>query len=144
MDRFAFTTAVRKPTGPASRYGLIPGDHVRVWRGFYWHHAVVVGEDRVIEFGGGAGGGPVRSTPIGAFARGGRIELVVRGGPNAVWRAESQVGRSDFDLLLRNCEHFATWCSSGRWASGQVALIGLLAVVTGLVASVRAEPTLRV
>lgn len=140
MDRFAFTTAARKPMGPASRYGLIPGDHVRVWRGFYWHHAIVVGEDHVIEFGGGAGGGPVRSTPIGAFARGGRIEIVVRGGPIAVWRAESQLGRSDFDLLLRNCEHFATWSSTGRWASGQVALVGLVAAATGLVALVRAEP----
>lgn len=35
-------------------------------------------------------------------------------------RAESQLGRSDFDIVMNNCEHFATWCKTGIKDSEQV------------------------
>lgn len=41
--------------------------------------------------------------------------------PNAVIdRAESRLGESGFDLVLNNCEHFATWCKTGISDSEQV------------------------
>ena len=42
-------------------------------------------------------------------------------GPEAVIkRAESRLGRVDFDIVLNNCEHFATWCKTGIRESAQV------------------------
>lgn len=41
--------------------------------------------------------------------------------PDAVIaRAESRLGRVDFDVVLNNCEHFATWCKTGLSDSEQV------------------------
>jgi hypothetical protein len=41
--------------------------------------------------------------------------------PDAVIaRAESRLGRLDFDVMLNNCEHFATWCKTGTSDSEQV------------------------
>jgi hypothetical protein len=53
--------------------------------------------------------------------------LVGRGGkiaafePDAVVaRAESRLGRRDFNMAINNCEHFATWCKTGLVDSEQV------------------------
>ncbi|ALF54886.1 hypothetical protein ACX27_21960 [Nostoc piscinale CENA21] len=35
-------------------------------------------------------------------------------------RAETLVGKSQYDLGRRNCEHFAVWCKTGRWVSSQI------------------------
>ncbi len=41
--------------------------------------------------------------------------------PDAVLaRAESRLGESGFDIALRNCEHFSTWCKTGISDSEQV------------------------
>jgi lecithin:retinol acyltransferase len=32
-----------------------PGDHLRVWRGLYYHHGIYVGDDQVVQFGGRIG-----------------------------------------------------------------------------------------
>ena len=39
---------------------------------------------------------------------------------SVIARAESKLGRSDFDVVLNNCEHFATWCKTGISDSEQV------------------------
>lgn len=113
-----------------------PGDHVRVSRGLYWHHAIIESWDSVIEFGVGLSGGEVQRVAMSEFAAGGRIELVNRGGAAAVSCAQSQLGLGDFSLLTRNCEHFATWCATGRWESQQVqaavAVGGLVLVLMAL------------
>ena len=31
-----------------------------------------------------------------------------------------RLGEQDYNLLFNNCEHFATWCKTGRHRSGQV------------------------
>lgn len=50
-----------------------------------------------------------RNTSVGVFD------------PDAVIaRAESQLGRMDFDMVMNNCEHFATWCKTGLSDSEQV------------------------
>ena len=51
----------------------------------------------------------------------GREVTVGRFEPGAVVaRAESQLGRRDFDTMFNNCEHFATWCKTGIRDSQQV------------------------
>ena len=32
----------------------------------------------------------------------------------------SRLGEQNYNLLFNNCEHFATWCKTGRHSSGQV------------------------
>lgn len=114
---------------------LQPGDHVSVSRGAYDHHAIYIGNGVLVEFGNGLLGGPVDYVDHSAYSRGTRLTLVRRGGRRAVERAESQLGRNDFNLATRNCEHFATWCSTGHWRSTQVrnaAIGGACAVVLAL------------
>lgn len=61
-----------------------------------------------------------------AGEEGGAGEEGTRGGnkpfsPDAVIRrAESRLGRSGFDIMQNNCEHFATWCKTGIKDSEQV------------------------
>ena len=35
-------------------------------------------------------------------------------------RAMGRLGEQDYNLLFNNCEHYATWCKTGRHRSGQV------------------------
>jgi len=37
-----------------------------------------------------------------------------------VKRAESQLGKGDYNLVFNNCEHFAVWCKTGVHESSQV------------------------
>lgn len=100
------------------------GDHVRVHRLGYQHHAIYVGDHQLIEFGGGVSGGPVAYVTIDEFARNDRVEIVVHDHafpPELVAsRAEQQVGCAGFSLWNNNCEHFATWCVTGHGESRQV------------------------
>ena len=36
-----------------------------------------------------------------------------------VKRANSSVGKTGYNLILNNCEHFARWCCYGEWESTQ-------------------------
>ena len=38
-------------------------------------------------------------------------------------RALSQLGKSEYNLALNNCEHFAMWCKTGGNTSDQVAFV---------------------
>jgi hypothetical protein len=65
---------------------------------------------------------------------------VQAGGDLAVNRAMGDLGRNDFDLVFRNCEHFATWCTTGEWTSRQVQVAGAAALVlVGLVLIARTK-----
>jgi len=124
------------------------GDHVRVRRLGYWHHGIDCGDGTVIHYSGelfdNKRNASVQRTPMGEFARGGRVETVVHDEldtPDCVMmRAESRLGDSGYRILLNNCEHFARWCKTGRHESRQVRSLlrtaGLLcASMAGLVAS---------
>ncbi len=108
----------------------LPGDHLRIWRGVYWHHAIFVGNGRLIEFGGGLFGGPVAYVTWCDFAKSRTPELMVHAdalsSSQIVSRAKSILGRTGFHLLTANCEHFANWCATGRWESHQAQLAGVV------------------
>lgn len=100
------------------------GDHVRVFRIGYQHHAIYVGSGQLVEFGGGVGGGPVAHVTLEDFARRDRAEIVEHDDAlpreDVAVRAEQQIGRDGFALWSNNCEHFASWCATGRGHSEQV------------------------
>ncbi len=123
------------PVKVRARKSFHPGDHVRVWRGCYWHHAIFVGNGLLIEFGGGLFGGPVEYVSWGTFARGNPVERVQHASryppDQIVERAQSRLGMSGFALFANNCEHFANWCATGTAESGQAQFaVGALALLT--------------
>ena len=116
--------------------------HIKVWRSFYWHHGIDVGDGDVIHFSGEPGrrlDAAVRRTSLAGFLRGGELRVVRHRSPlpaeQVRARAARCIGNTGYSLLWRNCEHFARWCAVGRFESPQVrdALAGSVAL--GLVAA---------
>lgn len=54
-----------------------------------------------------------------ALLRGGRTQTSFSPGA-VVERARSRLGEARFDIVLHNCEHFATWCKTGISDSEQI------------------------
>lgn len=106
------------------------GDHIKVRRcnGLYSHHGIDMGDGTVIHFSGE----PCRRrdaricrATLDEFLAGGRLVIAQHDGPlrpveMVVAVAEASLHRQDYALLHNNCEHFATWCKTGRRHSAQV------------------------
>lgn len=122
----------------------IKGRPVKTNRGFYDHFGILLNDGTVVELAKPSEGGRVRRVSFDEFARGNRVVFVSSDSdlpPETIARrALSQVGRSGYRLLSRNCEHFARWSSTGRWKSSQVGAatsialfgLGILALSTAL------------
>lgn len=110
------------------------GDQVYAMRelvgipGVYEHHGIDCGDNTVIHYYK-EGTATVSRTPLKTFARGGRVFIKYQAvsflPQTVVQRAESRLGEQTYDLLTNNCEHFATWCKTGRQESEQLAGFGL-------------------
>jgi hypothetical protein len=106
------------------------GDQVYVYRdllnlsGVYEHHGIDCGDGSVIHYRKPSE--IVEQTSIEIFARGNRVyqrqyraefcylpEIVID-------RAVSRLGEQKYNLLFNNCEHFATWCKTGKNESQQI------------------------
>jgi len=99
----------------------------------YLHHGVDLGDGTVVharphDFRNPFGGGRVVRTSLAEFAEGRAVRL--RNEPSAVFspdeiadRALTHVGRDGYDLVIDNCEHFATWCATGSRTSRQVDIV---------------------
>jgi len=119
------------------------GDHIFVWRRFgvipFQHHAIDLGDGHLIHFSNGSDGiaGPVilgdasefvvARMPLSGLTRESkdrvfRVDYARSHGPleTIVDRAESQLGRRGYHLFHDNCEHFASWCVTGKASSVQV------------------------
>ena len=106
------------------------GAHLEVERagGLYYHHGIYVGRGWVIHFAGEPGGdkcgAEVREDSLEAFAMGAPVYDVRHHAAAparvVVDRARSCLGEGGYDLVHNNCEHFATWCKTGRAHSTQV------------------------
>jgi len=122
---------------------------VRVWTGLYWHHGIFLGEGRVAEFANWFHGGAIRIVDLPGFSKGRRIDVVEHEHAltpdEVVERAIGRVGEAGYDVVFNNCEHFATWCKTGRSESRQVgrvkqaAVLGLAAGATALTLAARAR-----
>jgi len=99
----------------------------------YLHHGVDLGDGTVVharphDFRDPFGGGSVIRTSLADFADGRvvrvRNEPPARFSPDEIAdRALGHVGRDGYDLVIDNCEHFATWCATGSRTSRQVDIV---------------------
>lgn len=102
------------------------GDHLYVQRGrHYTHHGIDCGDGTVIHHIGPRGRlRHIGRTSMEAFASGSEVRVrthVDRLDPETTVRsAEARLGSRDYHLVRNNCEHFASWCCTGRAASSQV------------------------
>lgn len=106
------------------------GDQIYVYRdlidvsGVYEHHGIDCGDGSAIHYRKPSE--IVEQTSLEVFARGNRVyrrnyqlefcylpEIVVD-------RALSRLGEQKYNLLFNNCEHFATWCKTGKNESQQI------------------------
>ena len=113
---------------------LNPGDHVAVrrkWRLFgiveYIHHGIYIGDGRIVEFNG-KGIGVVSKN---VFFKGAKEKYIIKyNNPypaDIVVRTAKSfigvIGVNKYNVGLRNCEHFATFCKTGSWDSYQVSTL---------------------
>jgi hypothetical protein len=118
------------------------GDHVYVRRGRrYTHHGVDCGDGTIIHYVGGRGSvRRVARTSLEEFSLG--SEVFVRAYrqrlpvEEIMANAESRLGSHGYHLVRNNCEHLATWSSTGSSASSQVR--GWAMAAPGAVASISA------
>ncbi len=106
------------------------GDHIKVrrWGGLYAHHGIDMGDGTVIHLDGeplNVHRARVRRTDMNTFLKGGKLRVVKhqspsRSGEEAAEAAQYHLSRSGYCLWRNNCEHFATYCRTGRSASRQV------------------------
>jgi hypothetical protein len=109
------------------------GDQIYVMRplmgltGVYEHHGIDCGDGTVIHYRK-TNQATIAQTSISEFAMGNRIfvkRFPVSFIPDiVVERAKSRLGEQRYSLLTNNCEHFATWCSTGYSECQQLANFG--------------------
>lgn len=102
------------------------GDHLSVRRGWYTHHAIDLGDGYVVQYGRGVSnsvGATVQVSSYETFSKGRPIETVASPAlyetHEIALRALSCLGERDYHILWNNCEHFVTWCRSGKRESQQ-------------------------
>jgi hypothetical protein len=121
---------------------LFPGDHIYVkrTRRLYVHHGIYMGDGRVIHFTGSVRekkDPKVQETDLSGFLKGGVLRRREYGerlpASETVTIAKNQLSDSRYSMLWNNCEHFATYCASGKRKSWQVrrAFSGLGTVAAG-------------
>jgi len=122
------------------------GDHIKVRRGLYTHHGVDLGGGRVAHYSGladGLRGGPVEIVGRQRFARNRAVHIVHhdrRLDPDQiVERALERLGEDRYHLVIRNCEHFATWAVTGRAQSSQVRTVTAASTVALVLVAVMAK-----
>ena len=120
-------------------YELTKGDHIKFKRGIYYHHAVVVdvyvdtNSYKVIHFTGEKRSDTpaeikeeILKFKIGEIIRiryrYGRLSkrITVKRAYDLLNIQETSTRAIIFNILVNNCEHFATWCITGEAKSVQV------------------------
>ena len=104
------------------------GSHIKVNRGTYAHHGIYVGRGKVIHHSGWSTGifkkGPIAMVSLEEFLDGGDLGVVEYGRKlskeKILANARSKLDEENYSIFSNNCEHFATWCSTGTRKSAQV------------------------
>ena len=98
-------------------------DHLQVPRrhGLFNHHGIDLGDGTVAHY---LEGREILRSPVSEFSQGEVVSVMehTNASPTGVTlrRAMSRLGEQNYNLLFNNCEHFATWCKTGRHRSEQV------------------------
>ena len=127
-----------------SEADLLPGDHIYVKRGtrLYKHHGIYIGHAKVIHLSGSIREKrhpEVRETDLSAFLKDGTLRRRVYKkrlpASETIRIANKQLRNGSYSILWNNCEHFATYCVTGKKKSRQVKKIvyGLTTVTGGIV-----------
>ncbi|MEE8399837.1 MAG: lecithin retinol acyltransferase family protein [Desulfobacterales bacterium] len=122
---------------------LVPGDHIYVKRDnkFYSHHGIYMGGGRVVHFAGSLRekvDPVVHEITLAKFLRGGAIRRRYHRErlPSRITLqlAGQQLTEESFSMVWNNCEHFATYCATGKKTSWQVrnAIYGVGTVAAGI------------
>ena len=98
-------------------------DHLQVPRrhGLFNHHGIDLGDGTVAHY---LEGREILRSPVSEFSQGEVVSVLNHANASSagvtVRRAMSRLGEQNYNLLFNNCEHFATWCKTGRHRSEQV------------------------
>ena len=98
-------------------------DHLQVPRrhGLFNHHGIDLGDGTVAHY---LEGREILRSPVSEFSQGEVVSVMehTNASPTGVTlrRAMIRLGEQNYNLLFNNCEHFATWCKTGRHRSEQV------------------------
>lgn len=111
------------------------GDHIRVNRGLYYHHGIFVSFEEVIHFASLGddnllgSNNEVIATDLSSFLRDGQVERKIYTAEeqldlypvdHIVHFARTYLGDGGYNVVFNNCEHFANYCTLGRFRSQQV------------------------
>ena len=102
---------------------MTAADHLEVPRqhGLFNHHGIDLGDGTVAHY---LEGREILRSPLEEFSQGQPLQVINHAEASPVGvtlrRAMGRLGEQDYNLLFNNCEHFATWCKTGRHRSGQV------------------------
>ena len=102
---------------------MAAADHLQVPRqhGLFLHHGIDLGDGTVAHY---LEGREILRSSLLDFSQGQPLTVVPYAdcSPTGVSlrRAMSRIGEQNYNLLFNNCEHFATWCKTGRHRSEQV------------------------
>ena len=106
---------------------LPPGAHLVSPRRFYLHHGIYLGNGNVAHYsglGGSLEAGPIEVTDLEHFASGKPVWIIREArryrADEIVHRARSRLGENQYRLFSNNCEHFCTWCLTGKSYSAQL------------------------
>jgi hypothetical protein len=99
--------------------------------GLYQHHGIDCGDDTVIHYSKAKEDAEISRTSYDTFSWHNSVypvrQSLIYTPDIVIERATSRLGERQYDLLQNNCEHFATWCTTGRNESRQLAAFGLRA-----------------
>ena len=124
---------------------LKPGDHIYVRRLLYSHHGIYAGDGTVIHYSGEEKEKKnplVRETHLEEFLKGGtlrRRDHKKRLPPSETLSlASKHLSDHGYSLAWNNCEHFATYCATGKRKSSQVRTVvgGLIGVTLAAAGSI--------
>ena len=102
-----------------------PGDHLfrdgdSIAGQYYTHHAIYIGRGDVIHYAEAGDGVRVHVASFEEFANGHPVKRyteqrspLLYTPEEAVRRAKSRLGESDYNLAINNCENFVRWCRAG-------------------------------
>lgn len=98
-----------------TRKNLKRGDHIYADYGDVIHHGIYCGDDRVIHYDRRSG---ICEVSLSNFTKDHDVSVQKHddaySADRVVSRAKKRLGEKKYNLLFKNCEHFATSCKVGR------------------------------
>jgi predicted Fe-Mo cluster-binding NifX family protein len=108
---------------------VLPGDHIYVKQNgrFYTHHGIYIGEGKVVHLAGAIRekvNPKVHKTDFSRFLKGGKLRRrdYKERLPDCetIRIAKEHLSDKSYSMIWNNCEHFATYCATGKKKSRQV------------------------